>query len=70
MATYEGTEAMRIAFPQPRDILDKQSVKGELDKPTMSQEILASRDADPSRTFGPATFIRGAARRDPAMQPI
>ena len=61
---------MRIALPHPRDTLDKQRVKGELEKPTMSQEMLVSREEEPIRTLELATFMRGAANSDPAIQPI
>ena len=61
---------MRIALPHPRDTLDRHRVKGELDRPTMSQDRLVSREEQQIRTFKLATFMRGAARREPAMQPI
>ena len=70
MATYEGTEAMRMAFPQPSDILDMQSVREEWDRPTIAQEILASSEEQPMITLVLTTFCRGAASREPAMQPM
>ena len=61
---------MRKALPHPRDTLDRHRVKGELDRPTMSQDRLVSRDEQPIRTLELVTFMRGAASSEPAIQPI
>ena len=58
-----------MALPHPRDTLDRHRVKGELDRPTISQDRLVNREEQPIRTFGLVTFIRGAARRDPNIHP-